>query len=178
MQSGRRRIQSQIFAKRKRFRENWTSEYTFKRRTGDEDQRNKYWYENHETDPRRLETCLICAEGKSEEKDARTTISSLERLNIANNPLLLILTSLVTETPVESNVAAEELKEYYLLEKLQFPSRGTQCLPNLQTKKQKKLKTKGKYKTRNKANLELIQNQEQSLPENQQDELKIEGRTK
>ena len=132
--------------KEKRFRENWTFEYTFKWRTGDEDQKNKYWYENHETDPRRLETCLICAKGKSEEKDARTTISSLERLNIANNPLLLILTSLVTETPVESNVAAEELKEYYLLEKLQFPSRGTQCLPNLQTKKQKKLKLKENIK--------------------------------
>lgn len=86
----------------------------------------------------RLETCLICAKDKREEKRARTTISSMERLNIANNSLLPILTSLVTETPVESNVAAKELKEFCLLEKLQFPSRGTQRLPNLQTKKQKK----------------------------------------
>ena len=62
----------------------------------------------------------------------------MERLNIANNWLLPILTSLVTETPVESKVTAEELKEFCLLEKLQFPSRGTQGLPNLQTKKQKK----------------------------------------
>lgn len=85
----------------------------------------------------RLETCLICAKGKRQEKGARTIISSTERLNIANNSLLPILTSLVTEMPVESKVTAEELKEFCLLEKLQFPSRGTQGLPNLQTKKQK-----------------------------------------
>ena len=126
----------------------------------------------------RLETCLICAKGKRQEKGARTIIFSTERLNIANNSLLPILTSLVTEMPVESKVTAEELKEFCLLEKLQFPSRGTQHLPNLQTKQQKKLKTKEKYKTRNKTNLEPVQNQEQSLPENQQDELKIEGRKK
>ena len=138
MQSGRRKIQSQIFSKRKKVQGKLDIWIPFKRGTGDEDKRNKYWYENHETDPRTLETCLICAKGKRKEKGARTTISSVERLNIANNWLLPILTSLVTETPVESNVAAEELKEFCLLEKLQFPSRGTQHLPNLQTKQQKK----------------------------------------
>ena len=71
-----------------------------------------------------LGTCLICAKGKTEEKTTRKTIASAERQNITHNPLLPILTSLGTETLVESNVAAEELKEYNLLEKLQIPSRG------------------------------------------------------
>ena len=128
MQSGRR-----IFSKRKkRFRENWTFEYH-----SNEGLAIKIKETNIDMKTMK-QTCLICAKGKRKEKGARTTISSVERLNIANNWLLPILTSLVTETPVESNVAAEELKEFCLLEKLQFPSRGTQHLPNLQTKQQKK----------------------------------------
>ena len=72
-------------------------------------------------------------------------MSSVARLNITNNPLLPILTSLVTETPAGSNVAAEELKEYYLLEKLQIPVFQTskpKNRKNLEIKENIKLETK------------------------------------
>ena len=62
---------------------------------------------------------------KSEEKTNRNIRSSSERLNITNDPLLPILTSLETERTTETNDATEQPIGADFLEELQSHTRGT-----------------------------------------------------
>ena len=68
---------------------------------------------------------------KSEEETNRNIRSSSERLNIANDPLLPILTSLEAETTTGTNDATEKPIEVDFLEELQSHTRGTWCFPKM-----------------------------------------------
>ena len=59
----------------------------------------------------------------TEEEPNRNIRSSSERLNISNDQLLPILTSLETETTAETNNATDEPLEADFLEELQYHTR-------------------------------------------------------
>ena len=61
----------------------------------------------------------------TEEESNRNIRSSSERLNISNDQLLPILTSLETETTAETNNATDEPLEADFVEELQYHTRGT-----------------------------------------------------
>ena len=69
----------------------------------------KIWNQIQENLTKSREIFLSCAKKKKSEEETNRNIRSLsERLNITNGPLLLILTSLETETTTESNDTTEE----------------------------------------------------------------------
>ena len=67
---------------------------------------------------------------KSEEETNSNIRSLSEILNVTDDPLLSILTSLETEATTENNDDTEEPIEADFLEELQSHTIGTRCLPN------------------------------------------------
>ena len=75
---------------------------------------------------------------KSEEETNRNIRSSSEKLNITNDPLLPILTSLETEATTENNDAIEEPIEADFSEELQSHTKGHDVFQTGKNKKTKK----------------------------------------
>ena len=108
--------------KEKWFKENWNFEY--KPRIDDKNKTNLQQHKDLESGSRKSrEIFLSCAKEKAEET-SRSIRSSSEKLNITNDPLLPILTSLETKTTAETNDATEEPIEADFLEELQSHARG------------------------------------------------------
>ena len=76
----------------------------------------KIWNEFQEYLTKSRENFLSCAKEKVRKKLIKNNRSSPERLNITNDPLLSILTSLETEATTENNDATEEPVEADFLE--------------------------------------------------------------
>ena len=121
MSSGRRK-KARFTQKEKWFKENWNFEY--KPRIDDKSETNLQQHKDLESGSRKSrEIFLSCAKEK-EEETSRSIRSSSEKLNITNDPLLPILTSLETKTTAETNDATEEPIEADFLEELQSHARG------------------------------------------------------
>ena len=76
----------------------------------------KIWNEFQEYLTKSRENFLSCTKEKVRKKLIKNNRSSPERLNITNDPLLSILTSLETEATTENNDATEEPVEADFLE--------------------------------------------------------------
>ena len=126
-QMAEERTKARFTQKEKWFKENWNLEY--KPRTDDENKTNLQQHKDLESGsrkPNRISRDFFkLHKRKSEEETNRNIRSSSERLNITNDPLLPMLTSLETETTTETNDATEEPIEADFLEELQSHTRGT-----------------------------------------------------
>ena len=121
------RAKARFTQKEKWFRENWNFEY--KPRTDDENTTNlrqhKYLKSGSREPNKIARDFFKLRKRKSAEETNRNIRSSSERLNITNDPLLSILTSLENETITKTNDATEEPIEADFLEELQSHTRGT-----------------------------------------------------
>ena len=124
------RTKSRFAQKEKWFKENWNFEY--KPRNDDENKNLKKNLRQHKDlesgsrEPNKIpRDFLKLRKRKSEEETNRNIRSLSEGLNITNDPLLPILTSLETETITKTNDATEEPIEADFLEELQSHTRGT-----------------------------------------------------
>ena len=120
------RTKARFTRKEKWFKENWNFEY--KPRT-DENKTNLQQHKDLESGSRKPNKIprnffKLCKR-RSEEETNRNIRSPSERLNITNDLLLPILTSLEIETTTETNDATEEPIEADFLEELQSHTRGT-----------------------------------------------------
>ena len=120
------RTKARFTQKEKWFKENWNFEY--KPRNDDENKANLQQHKDLESGSRKPNKIpgdfFKLRKRKSEEETNRNIRSSSERLNITNDPLLPILTSLETETTTETNDATGEPIEADFLEELQSHTRG------------------------------------------------------
>ena len=120
------RTKARFTQKEKWFKENWNFEY--KPRIDDENKANLQQHKDLESGSRKPNKIprdfFKLRKRKSEEETNRNIRSSSERLNITNDPLLPILTSLETETTTETNDATGEPIEADFLEELQSHTRG------------------------------------------------------
>ena len=121
------RTKARFTQKEKWFKENWNFEY--KPRTDDENKTNLRQHKDLESGSREAKKIprdfFKLRKRKSEEETNRNIRSSSERLNITNDPLLPILTSLETEMITKTSDATEEPAEADFLEELQSHTRGT-----------------------------------------------------
>ena len=126
-QAAEERTKARFKQKEKWFKENWNFEY--KSRIDEEYKTNFQQHNNLEPGSRKPSKIprdfFKLRRRKSEEEINSNIRSSSERLNVTNDPLLPILTSLENEATTENNDNTEEPIEVDFLEELQSHTRGT-----------------------------------------------------
>ena len=126
-QTTEERTKVRFTQKEKWFKENWNFEY--KPRIEKENKTNLQQHNNVESGSRKPKKIprdfFKLRKRKSVEETNRNIRSSSERLDITNDPLLPILTSLETEATTENHDVTEEPIEADFLEELQSYTRGT-----------------------------------------------------
>ena len=169
------RTKARFTQKEKWFKENWNFEY--KPRTDDENKTNLRQHKDLESGSREPNKIPIdffkLRKRKCEEETNRNIRSSSERVNITNDPLLPILTSLETETITKTNDATEEPIEADFLEEHKSHKRDMMPSKLAKTKKQKNRKipkSQEKRKTINKNKSKQKQNREENLQNKQKDQ--------
>ena len=131
-QAAEERAKARFKQKEKWFKENWNFEY--KPKIDEENKANLQQHKDLESGSRKPNKIprdiFKLRKRKSEKETNRNIRSSSERLNVTNDPLLPILTSLETEAITENNDDTEEPIGADFLEDLQSRTGGTWCLPN------------------------------------------------
>ena len=126
-QAAEERAKARFKQKEKWFKENWNFEY--KPRIDEENKTNLQQHKDLESGSRKPNKIprdiFKLRKRKSEKETNRNIRSSSERLNVTNDPLLPILTSLETEAITENNDDKEEPIGADFLEDLQSRTGGT-----------------------------------------------------
>ena len=126
-QAAEERAKARFKQKEKWFKENWNFEY--KPRIDEENKTNLQQHKDLESGSRKPNKIprdiFKLRKRKSEKETNRNIRSSSERLNVTNDPLLPILTSLETEAITENNDDTEEPIGANFLEDLQSRTGGT-----------------------------------------------------